>query len=409
MAQPINRRTFFARTATVAAGLALADAALDVAAPQMAGATESVSASPAVSAAAGQSTGGSTFSFPYLHRALGSVLSGVGDRKLGLIGDSTTWGYGGVNGIGPANNLAKLLTAAGIPAALGLTVPVFPAAAAFPDTRWSVGTGWSQVIESGWSFGGFNSTYVGASGAGPNTLTFTPSGGYQYDTFDVWYIAAPALGSFTMDVDGGISMVVITTGSPAIAKATIKGSASATHVLKIGSVTPGGVLIVGIEPSLSTTPRLRIANMGVGGSTSTTWSMTTPGGYSSIDAIRAYAADVWIINLGVNDASDTVTSALYLADLHTIAQACALSGDVFVASPVPSGTSATTLEAAYAAALPAFCASNGYGFIDLFDRWGGAAAFGKLQPLGYYHDTLHPGPSGYPDIALAECSALMTT
>ncbi len=82
------------------------------------------------------------------------------------------------------------------------------------------------------------------------------------------------------------------------------------------------------------------------------------------------------------------------------------SGDVFIRTPVPSSSTAG-LEAAYAAVLPAFCAQNGFGLIDIFNRWGGAKAYTTLNPLGWYADILHPSARGYADIGTAEAAAVL--
>jgi hypothetical protein len=251
-------------------------------------------------------------------------------------------------------------------------------------------------------------------GAGPNTLTFTPSGDYTYDSFDIWYMRDVGFGIFHANIDGGGDTVINTAGVAAIVKTTIASSASPSHVVQFGSVT-GNVLILGIEPSLSTTPRLRIGNAGVSGTTTTEWTTAAAGpGIGPLDAIRAYAADTWIISLGINDAVNDIPLTTTLANLATIIAACQGSAsDIVLCSGVPSSPAAVgpyvpIAEVVYTAALQAFCVSNGYGFVDIFNRWGGLNGYSELQPLGYYYDVYHPsGSVGYPDIAKAEFSSMI--
>lgn len=349
-----------------------------------------------------QSQKPSVLQFPHLHQALSGPRNGVsGDRKILLVGDSTTYGYGGgiggLGGVGIVNALAKGLTARGIPAAPGLSIPNCPAAPG-PDPRWIAGTGWSQVSAEPWSFGGLDPTWF-ATGAGHNTLSFTPGGGYTYDTFDIWYIVNTGLGSFKAAIDGGAQTTITTSGPGAITKTTITATAGISHVVNFGDIT-GSVLIVAVEPSLSTQPTLRIGNAGVSTSTSGEWVVTTGNaGFGPLDAIAAYAPDVTIINLEINDAENNISVSTHLANITTIAAIAKFSGDVLVQSAFPSQQIGTyNQEVAYTEALPALCAANGYKFIDMFNHMGGAGAYAALNGI-FYFDNLHPNGIGYGEMA----------
>ena len=281
-------------------------------------------------------TQNSTYNFPYLHRALASVQSGTaGDRTIGMIGDSTTWGYPAPAGIGSSLSLAKILNASGIPTALGMSVAQNPSEVAATDARWSAGTGWTQNHSLGsFGFAALNALWIGASGAAANSLTFTPSSGYAYDTFDVWYLQTSGAGHFSISVDGGTPVSVNANGVSAVKKLTVTSTLGTSHVLGVGSVTTATVYIIGVEPSDSTAATLRIGNLGVAGATTGGWATNSPA-TSSIGCIEAYAADAWIINLGINDAGAGVSVATYLSNLSIIVGACQTSGDVIVCSDLP--------------------------------------------------------------------------
>ena len=353
----------------------------------------------------------STYNFPYIHRALANVSNNTtGDRSVLLIGDSTTYGFNGVNGIGAAQGLAKLMTQAGVPSQLGLAIPKSPLVVTAADTRWSVGTGWSQVVGQ-FVWAALSPTYVCAAGAAANTLTFTPSGGFAYDTFTIWYLRVPGGGIFHAGIDSGSQTAQSTSGAIGVASVTITGSVATNHVLNLGNNTGAGTAtIIGVEPSLSTQPTMRIANVGVSGATTINWTNQLHAGAGPLDCIEAYAPDVTIINLGINDADTGVTPAGYIANLTTLVAACQGSGDVIVASPIPSeiGAGNPAIQAQYALELPQFCYQNNCKFLDLFNQWGGVAGYAKLNPLSYYWDGFHPSQNvGYPDVARAYAGALL--
>ena len=359
--------------------------------------------------------GFSTSGSPYLHRALGNVQGGISDAKIAVIGDSTTYGTTGgsaLEGIGPTNTIAELLTSAGFTSALGLSIPQDPANVG-ADVRWSAGTGWTQPVDT-FAWGGLSAMYTGANGAGANTLTFTPSGGYSYDTFDIWYLQRTAAGTVQANIDGGSNTPIVTAGTLAGKKATITATAGTSHVVQLGSVTGASVFIIGVEPSLSTTSKVRVANMGVYGSKTSDWINEAHALNGPLDCIAAYAADHYIINLGVNDAGAGVPTATFLAHLLTLATTCISTGaGVTIMSNVPSQAADGTYlanEALYAQALPAFCQTNGYDFADLFNAWGGVTGYATLQPLGFYGagpSLLHPSALGYSDIGRFQARSLL--
>src|SRR6185437_6721780 len=80
--------------------------------------------------------------FPFLHRAIGQVLSGVGDRTVLLIGDSIFAGNFSDVGQGPIPAMVKMLSGAGINAQFGLSGPQNTGQSG-PDGRYTFGASWA--------------------------------------------------------------------------------------------------------------------------------------------------------------------------------------------------------------------------------------------------------------------------
>lgn len=374
--------------------------------PQAAGANSVVNA-----AGAGSSSGGSAFNAPFTHAALARIQSGDntggadgdGDMVVAFLGDSTTAGVELPYGIGCTQSTAQLLTQAGFPAALGASTAKPAAEVAATDLRWVAGAGWTQAVTVD-GLGAAGAYFTGAIGAA-GQLTFTPSGGYSYTSFDVYGWGG---GTVQLQIDGGAPTAFVTTAG-GITKQTITAAAAANHVLQLGTVTGAPVNIMFIDAYNVNTPRIRVANLGVPGAQASTMASTAGGALGSIASIQAYApvVDAWVINLGINDSTHNIGAGAFLTNLAPVIAACKASpADIYLCSCIPSQV--VGLEAAYAQALPAFCAQNGYGFIDLFNRWGGQNGYAKLQPLGFYFDTVHPSQFiGYPDVARATVNALL--
>jgi lysophospholipase L1-like esterase len=362
--------------------------------------------SPSITGLGGGGGGGSssgypsTFNLPKWHRAKAQVRAGTQDRKVALLGDSIIYGYGSsLPGIGAGIHLANILGNDGIPSAIGCAVPNISGGLGV-DSRWGVGSGWTQAVVSGWGFGGANPSYSSTGGAG--VLLFIPANDVLYDSFDIYYITDPAYGSFQAGATGGTLSTIPCNGAAGVGKFTCTaGGPSAVNALGITTVVTGATILA-VEPWLSTQPKIRIGVLGVEGTTTTSWVLpSSPTGFGPLQCIAAYAPDTTIISLGTNDATAGTSVATFLSNLGSLAAVCSLYGDVFIMSSVPSNPTNTGAanEILYANALPAFCATNGYGYIPLQESWGGASAYAKLNPLGYYNDTVHPSDTGYADYA----------
>lgn len=324
---------------------------------------------------------------PLWRAAREAVVAGTSDAKILCIGDSTTIGAGTLTGTPDSYPylIASQLATEGVPSARGLAVG--PRAIG-PDVRWSVGAGWTEEA-FGWAA---NSSMKGAVGS--SALTFTDT--TLADRYDVYYWTANGAGSVTAQATGGSAVTQDTHSlSVNIQKFTVSaGSAATTNVLTITNASAAEVHIVSVEPWHSTVKRVRVANAGVAGATTTAW-VDPKSGAGSPNCIRAYAPDLTIINLGINDAFTPLAVETYLANIQTLIDVASETGDVLIHLPVPimSTADATRLanEPLYGDALIAEIPDW-----NVLDLWGdgGWGRPGEDAVPTYMLDALHPNATG---------------
>lgn len=353
-------------------------------------------------------------------RGYNNMLNGVRPAKVLCVGDSTTRGYGqGVDGVGWPGDVAPVLNGRGFSTAKGLCIPEFNRLAQTADPRIAYGANWSLFgsLHSGEGWGSCNPLWQGAVGAG--ALTFTP--GTACDRFDIyWFGYVANHGTVQASIDGQAATAINTSGQAAagIYKTTVTATngVQTNHVLSLANVTLNNVFICGIEAYNGTTPQVVIGNAGVNSSFASGSGGWNVGGSAALnqgplDCIKAYNPDLSLIMLGVNDANSlSASSATVTAAITGIGLACANGGgSVILMSPLPEQNTQAGygLLAGYQTALASLAATNGWGFIDIFNRWGGNGGYATLNPLGWYFDSVHPDQVGYWDIATTVATALM--
>ncbi len=147
-----------------------------------------------------------------------------------------------------------------------------------------------------------------------------------------------------------------------------------------------------IDAYQSAIPGIRVGNIAVSGSTTTTWS-----GNDSINAISAWAPDLTVIMLGINDALAGTSVADWGTAIQRIMNTAVLTGDVLVMSVVPSdptlsGGFVIEQEGLYRDNLRTRAASGDHGFFDLFDLIG-------ARSDALYVDGVHPNATLHLQIA----------
>lgn len=341
-------------------------------------------------------------------RALARVRSGVGDAKVLCIGDSITTGIGSTSGAtNPTitaypSKLATLLNNVNIPAARGLGVPP-TIYGPQPDSRWTVGAGWTKQ-----SFGFGSGAIFQSPASATGTLVYADT--VLADRYDVYYLKfTDGVASFNAQATGGASTPIPANGASSIAKITLSAaSAATTNTVTFSWGAGNGGYVLGVEPWLSTTPKVRVANAGVGGSKSSDWQLS-PIDFGSIPSIKAYAPDLTLILLGSNDMAQTgTTTAQTVANIAALITAAKVSGDVAVLS-VPPINPAYVINADgqpyVTSQIAADAIARSAVSIDIFGRLG---PYSTALGLGFTADNQHPSDTGYWDIAELLFRALTT-
>jgi lysophospholipase L1-like esterase len=199
---------------------------------------------------------------------------------------------------------------------------------------------------------------------------------------------------------GGSTVTQSTSGTAGVNKVTVSAAAAATtNTVSIARNTSGALHVIGIEPWLSTTKQVRIANAGVGGSAASDWAGNgSSSNFRSTVCIQGYAPDLTIISLGINDASTPASVSTWHSNMATIITAAQVSGDVIIVPPIPCLSTATANRVAniplYQADVPTF----GLPYFDIVTRFNSGDS---MNTLGMMSDTVHPNALGYADLAQA--------
>lgn len=330
-------------------------------------------------------------------KALAKVRAGTGDAKLLCIGDSTVQGAGtSLASSFPSTNawpagVQSLLNSYYVPTSHGLAVP---RTSTHIDTRWTFGSGWATNTSSF----GYNGTTVKATNPASGSLTFSDSR-IVWDRCDIYYVTSNGLGSIVASATNGATVTQSSSSAVSVSKMTVSaGSASNSNVLTINqsaTSTINDIYIVAVEPWLSSSTKVRVGNAGVPASTTASW--TLAGGLNSMPAIKAYAPDLTIISLGINDGTQSVAPATVLTNVQTLITACQVSGDVIVLSPIPSNPSTQSAAATYEPQYTsAFIANLSVPILDVYTRFG---SWATANSSGFMADDRHCNNVGYQDIA----------
>jgi lysophospholipase L1-like esterase len=358
----------------------------------------------------------------YLDRwytALTAVKNKTGSAKILCIGDSTTNGVGGGSESTFAqiaswpSYLASVLDGSVAATVHGLAVPPSLSTSIVGDTRWTFPTapnGWQ------WRLSDALNAYVGLGGKGANVkagptatlpATFADSRIFA-DRFDVYIVETDSAtgATFSFQATGGTAVTGASTGAAAkgIRKVTVNAAtASFSNVLSMTRTGgTGDLYIVGIEPYLSTGNTIRVANAGVSGSDTQSW-VDFPNAnntltWNSAAVIKAYAPNLTIIDLGINDAGASRTSSAFMTNLNVLITAALVSGEVLIKTPIPANGRDALLGDYRSAVLGADRA-----VIDLLAFYGTHA---RMSTRGWKYDDLHGTDAGYRAVGRAVGKAL---
>lgn len=308
--------------------------------------------------------------------------AGVRNARIGFIGDSTTGGVGATAQMAVPERFAALARARGWPV---YAEHLFGSVDA-PDPRLIQGS-WTAALGTA----GGDMQHASAAGA---PLVFTPT--QPFDTIVVGYPTNGPLGSFAVGVDSGANLGIVNqSGAPALASTTLTVPLG-SHSVQL-SWASGLAFIASLRVYDSTRPGLEIANLGWSSSKAGDW-LSEGQPWEALAAVQAYAADLWVINLGINDWLNGPTPvSVFEAAMTTLVTAAKLSGDVVLATPTPTAGNIAHAPA-IVAAIRRLARQLDVGLYDLAERWGDEAALTASAPE-WMSDGIHPSAGGYADIA----------
>ena len=326
-------------------------------------------------------------------KAMAKVFLGTGDCKILCIGDSNVRGFGTTHTTTQTHKfawpgqLATILDDRGYPSVQGLVAPQGEASIADNRVVRSTSPAWSALAVGAFSWAssaGTPLTSYWLSQASGCVLTFTSD--VECDSFDIYHFNAATTGNWTGLATGGTA-VNITPGATAISaagftKTTINaGSLAMGNTLTITTTNANNVWIIGIEPRNSTRKQVYVANAAIAGSGTSHWAaadLSYPLA-NGIGAIKAYAPDLTIVELGTNDALGSSTTAALLANLDTIANAALVSGDVIFKTMLPIGGA----YSAYQPILDTYVKSIRAMNRPVMDSFSGIGPFAAYDTAGY--------------------------
>lgn len=331
---------------------------------------------------------------PKFAKAIARVRAGIADAKVFVIADSTGEGMDTSTAATypersawPART-AAILSQRGLAAASGFACPAAAVPIVNPDNRWTLGTGWAPTRNYG--LAGGECCIRGTSPAG-NLVFADPS--VNCDSYDVYYLTVPGTGDLTLTATGGTPVVQSTSAANGVGKVTVAAAAlSLSNTLTISAT--GNTFIVGIEPFSAAVKRVRIGNVGAGGSKAAQWVTVPATGLGTQQVLQAYAPDLTIIGpIGLNSANAVDSVSGWIGNLKTLRDWAAVSGDVAFATWAPGGGVTAPYEPPLIAALRAEFGADHL----IFDFYARAGTYAAYNALGFMAGALHPSDLGHWD------------
>jgi hypothetical protein len=257
-----------------------------------------------------------------------------------------------------------------------------PSTYAIYDSRLSAGAGW-----------GFSEPSVGgemwSNSTTTTALSFDP--GIVWDTAELW-VASTDAAELTLDIGDTATTFNPTIGHIGkITYSTVRGA----NTLNIKRAA-GQLNIVGCLLRDSIQPEINVLNMGRGGWRAGHW-VADDSFYSPRNALIAIAADLYIIELGLNEFIGSESIASFTNNMQSLIDACASTGAAVVMVTSVTATSSRPIPwSDYVVAISTLAQANNLPLIDMTARFGVPA---DLAALPWKTDTEHPNFYGYADKA----------
>jgi hypothetical protein len=329
---------------------------------------------------------------PKWQKALARVRDNVGDAKIMALGDSQFFGVGSTLWTtfpctgSPMARMQALFAERGLSSSHGFITPG-------SDQRWTVAGNWTVTL-----FGiGSLAAYTSAVSAGTLVCTDTRT---TWDRCDVYYMQGPGLGTIACTATGGSTVNAVgANAASTVQKVTCSAATPATSNTISMVPTVAQCYIVGVDFFLNGVSKIRIGNGGVG--TVGVQQHVTPSQFTTwgtVPVCTAYAPDLTIIGLGVNDRGASRTTAQFQADMVTLITALkAMGSDVIIASEMPAQSAPnSTNEGAYNTAMSELATTYSAPYYAYCER---CQSFATYNSGGFAFDGLHQNNLGYWDWA----------
>jgi lysophospholipase L1-like esterase len=237
--------------------------------------------------------------------------------------------------------------------------------------------------------------------------TWTRPAALDVSEIDLYYIDAQVFGlGFSYSIDGGASWVDVPPQNPAVAtmiKLTIPGLANPAtlriRTLRGDGVTQGSVVgIVGIVVRAGTTG-VTIHNIGRGGAAFATPFLSLSGvpARDWQTLLTSIAPDLTVMLMS-NDDDPELRETLFAVMGEVATKLVALGGDVVLIGQMDQNGRNQSYENAKNAQLQQLAIANGFGYINLAERWG---TWDQAVAAGLMSDNFHPTNKGGDQIAAA--------
>lgn len=238
------------------------------------------------------------------------------------------------------------------------------------DSRVVVNSPWAIFGSTSLTLGGY--LYLAASAG-----TFTWTSTANVDSFILHYVTISGGGTFSYSIDGGTAVNVSTNAANAWVKsATISLGSPGAHSIALTWVSGGNVFINGLDAWDSTTPAVRLLNMGIGGVQASIWADSS-NPWSSLNALVTKAPTLAVIDLGTNEIIQGTSAATFTTNMQTIITALLPTTDIVLAVPVgmdPAQRAQATQDAFRAAVLALQAANPATVVMDYPQVYGSYAA-----------------------------------
>lgn len=317
---------------------------------------------------------------------LAAAAAGTGMCEVACIGDSIVAGQGATvhTQSWPVVARKRMVAATGVDNSTGWCPPYLRNGAALVDTRWTIGSGWTQA-----------GTYLHCARANTSGAVLTFTSDSPGTAIDLLY--SDNSGPFTVAIDGGSAVTVTPTNGNQVSTYTVTGLTGAVHTIVVTTTSTTETFIYGARVRYS--KGLSVSNWGYSNSQASNWNTTS--WWLLPNYVRATNPDLVLIGLGTNEAGNAVTPATYSTNMSALIDKFITTANVMLLTPIPLGS---TDLAPYRQALYSLAATKGVPVLDLFDRWVNADA---ADALGMYSDAkIHPSATGYADIGLAVARVL---